>query len=1084
MVAGETDLIAGVMINTRKAVSIIAKVLLTIAIVLAVYAVAGFYIVPAVLKAKLPDMIEQQTGRKASVEKVQFNPFTLFASLQNVEVQEKNGQPFAAFDHFHFNINAFESIKQSALVIDDVRLEKPFVHIARQKSGDFNFTDLIKDEAEPKQEEEEMFPVTIGKLSMAEGKLAYEDASAGRPIKEQIFPINLQIDNFSTLADKLFKLSLSLVLSPGGQFDWQGTAGINPVVSEGSIKLDKIKLQKILALGTQEKAPLEFKGDELLTTTYKINSLKEKGRFSIDLSLVLNTGEHLTWKGTLNTDPISSEGHVKLEKVTLERVQKLALQDSVPYNLKGEELLEVDYKASYADDNLKLVISQGRFDIRDFQFSEREQDKVLIKLPSFSVRGIDLDLSRQQVGIDSVSADGADVQAWLNKEGVINYQALFAANKGDEAQAPNSAPQPPAAEKTPWKLKVNNIALNNSALAFEDKTLKNPVAVKLSDVNFKLNNFSTEAGTSMPFQLNAGVNKNGSIALKGDMVSEPFSTRMSVGVKNIGLEAFQSYLDKFARLDIMDGKFNMDGKLSVALQEQKPPDIKFNGNTGIAYLLTRDQLVNKDFIKWKNLALNDIKADVLAERYTAGTLAIDKPYARVIIKKDKSVNFNDVMVAGEKTETKPAKKAPPAAKKAKQGKKTQPVKTKASADRKKLYFKIDRIRITDGSSDFADLSLILPFAAHITDLNGGAGGFSSEEKSRINVALKGMAYDLAPVDIKGEVSPYQGDFDLEMNFRGMPMPLISPYMVEFAGYKVEKGKMTLGLKYAVDDGKLTASNSILIDQLTLGEKVENPDAVSLPLKLAVALMKDSEGKIKIDVPITGSLEDPKFSIGAIITDALVNVITKIVKSPFNALASLANGKEDLSSISFAAGKAELDEQQQKKLKAVAKALNDRPALNVDIKGAAFLEQDWPAMTDAALLDQLKKRRVSEIDKEGSKKILAEYIELSDEQYKRLLADMFIEKFPLLADRSFFGTPRLKDSKAGDFYEVARQKLTAAIQPEQKRLKELAADRAQAIAKYLVQQGGIDNDRVFILDPSVDPKRENDEIISTLSLKVE
>jgi len=1069
------------MVNTRKLVSIIAKVLLTIAIVLAVYAVAGFYIVPAVLEAKLPGMIEQQTGRKASVERIQFNPFSLVASLQNVKVQEKNGQPFAAFDHFHFDVNAIESIKQAALVVDDVRLEKPFVHIARQKSGDFNFSDLIKEEAEPKPEEE-MFPATIGKLSVVEGKLAYEDASGRRPIKEQIFPIHLEIDNFSTLADKLFSLSLSLASSTGGQIDWQGRAGINPVVSEGRIKLDKIELQKILALGAKEKAPLEFKGDELLTATYQVDSLKDKGGFEIVLSLVMNTGEQLDWKGTINTEPMSSEGHIKLEKVTLDRIQRLALQD-VPFNLKGEELLEVDYKASYADDSLKLAVSQGRFDIRGFQLSERDQDKVLVKLPSFSVRGIDLDLSRRQVGIDSVSADGADVQAWLNTDGVINYQALLAANKGKEAQTPNSTPQPAAAEETPWQLKVDNIALNNSALAFEDRTVKSPVAVKLSGINFKLNNFSNEAGASMPFQFDADVN-NGTIALKGNMVNEPFSTRTSVDAKNIGLEPFQSYLEKFARLDIMDGKFNMNGKLSVALQEQKPPDIKFDGGSGIADLITRDQLTNKDFIKWKNLAFQDIKADVLAERYTAGALTIDKPYARVIIKKDKSMNFNEVMVADEKTETKtkPAKKEKPA-KKAKSAKKAKPAKTKASADdSKKTYFKIDRIQVTDGSSDFADLSLILPFAARITDLNGGAGGFSSEKKSQVKVTLKGMAYDLAPVDIKGEVSPYQGDFDLEMNFRGMPMPLISPYMVEFAGYKVEKGKMTLGLKYTVDDNKLTASNSILIDQLVLGEKVENPDAVSLPLELAVALLKDSEGKIKIDVPITGSLEDPKFSFGALITDALVNVITKIVKSPFNALASLANGKEDLSAISFAAGKAELDEQQQDKLKTVAKALNDRPALDVEIKGAAFLKQDWPALTDDALLDQLKKRRAAEIDKEGSKKILAEYIELSDEQYKRLLADMFMEKYPLLADRSFFGTPRLKDSKAGDFYEVAKQKLTAGMQPEQKRLKDLASDRAQAIAKYLVQQGGIKNDRVFILDSAVDPKRENDDIVSTLSLK--
>ncbi|MEF3074965.1 DUF748 domain-containing protein [Methylobacter sp. Wu1] len=1069
------------MIKTRKTVSIIAKVLLAIAIVLAVYAVAGFYVVPAVLKSKLPDVIEQQTGRKASIEKIQFNPFSLFASLEGVKVQEKNGQPFAAFDHFHFNVNALESIKQSALVIDDVRLEKPFVHIARQKSGDFNFTDLIKEKAEAQQEEGEIFPVTIGTLSVAEGKLAYEDASGSQPIKEQIFPINLQIDNFSTLADKLFNLSLSLALSPGGQFDWQGTAGVNPVVSEGSIKLDKIKLQKILALSRQKNAPIELKGNELLTVTYKIHSLKEKGRLGIDLSLALNTGEHLEWRGTLNTEPLSSEGHIKLEKVRLERVQQLMAQDTVPFNLKGEELLEVDYKASYTNDKLKLAVSQGRFDIRDFQFLEQKQDKALIKVPSFSVRGIDLDLNRQQIGIDSVSADGADIQAWLNAEGMLNYQALFAANKRDEAQAPNSKPQPATAEETPWKLKVNSIALADSALAFEDRTLKNPVAVKLSGINFKLSNFLTEAGTRMPFQFDTRVNKNGSIALKGDVVMTPFSTQTSVDVKNIGLEGFQPYLEKFARLDIMDGKFNMDGKLSIALQEQKPPDIKFEGETGIADLLTRDQLENKDFIKWKNLALKEVKADVSAQRYTAATLALDKPYARVIIEKDKSINFNDV-VAREKAQTKPAKKTPAAAKKVATAKKSPPRKTEASAGSKEPYFKIDRIRVSDGSSDFADLSLILPFAARITDLNGGAGGFSSEQKSRVNVALKGMAYNLAPVDIKGEVSPYQGDFDLQMNFRGMPMPLISPYMVEFAGYKVEKGKMTLGLKYTVEDGKLTASNSILIDQLVLGEKVENPDAVSLPLELAVALLKDSEGKIKIDVPITGSLEDPKFSIGAIIKDALVNIITKIIKSPFNALASLANGKEDLSAISFAAGKVELDEQQQEKLKKVAKALQERPALEVEVKGAAFQEQDWPALTDDALLDQLKQRRAAEIDKEGSRKIRAEYIELSDEQYKRLLADMFIEKFPLLAERSFFGAPRLKDSKAGDFYEVAKQKLTAAIQPEERRLKELAADRAQAIARYLVQQGGIENDRVFILDTAVDPKRENSDIVSTLSLK--
>jgi hypothetical protein len=352
----------------------------------------------------------------------------------------------------------------------------------------------------------------------------------------------------------------------------------------------------------------------------------------------------------------------------------------------------------------------------------------------------------------------------------------------------------------------------------------------------------------------------------------------------------------------------------------------------------------------------------------------------------------------------------------------------------------------------------------------------------VTLALKGNAFDLSAVDVKGEISPYLGDYKVEINFDSLPMPLVSPYMVQFAGYKVENGKLTLGLKYNVVNRKLTASNNIFIDQFELGEKVKNPNAVSLPLKLAVALLKDSSGKIKIDVPITGSLDDPKFSVGAIFTDALVNVISKVVTSPFNALASLIGSEEDMSTISFAAGNSSLNKQQQAKLDSLSKALNKRPILNLDIKGAAFQEQDWPVFREDALYDLLKKRRAVEINKSADKKIREEDIELSDDDYKRLLADMFIEKFPLLAEKSFLGTPKLMNPEAGDFYEIAKQKLFSIIKAEERRLKKLASARAQAIAKYVVQKGGVPHERVFILDTVIDPKRDNKEIVSTLSLK--
>ncbi|MDP1969941.1 MAG: DUF748 domain-containing protein, partial [Methylobacter sp.] len=500
------------------------------------------------------------------------------------------------------------------------------------------------------------------------------------------------------------------------------------------------------------------------------------------------------------------------------------------------------------------------------------------------------------------------------------------------------------------------------------------------------------------------------------------------------------------------------------------------GNTRITDLLTRDQIKNKDFVKWESLTLNGIDIDSPANQYSAESLRINKPYARVIIKQDKTVNFGEIMIAEKDVE-----KSKQEAVVSKTAKSIQP-------EAQKPKFKLGKIQIIDGSSDFSDLSLILPFAAQIKSLDGGASGISSDRKSIIKVDLKGNAYDLAPVDIKGEISPYLGDYDIQVKFTGMPMPLISPYMVQFAGYKVEKGKMSLELNYKVVDRELTASNNILIDRFELGEKVENPNAVSLPLKLAVALIKDSDGKIRIDIPITGSLEDPKFSMTHLIVDALVNAISKVITSPFRSLASLIGSDEDLSTIIFPAGSSELNKQEISKLEDLAKALKTRPVLKLEIKGAAFQEQDWPAVSDDALYDQLKRIKAAEINKQGDRKIRAEYVVISDQDYRRLMEQLFAEKFPLMVEKWLLGRLRLVGSKADtntdEFYAVAKEKLSAIIKPEEQRLKGLAAERAQAIARYIVQKGGIANERVFILDTVIDPAREGNGIVSLLSLKTD
>ena len=975
--------------NIRRIVSNIKTAVIILGSLVAIYVAGSAVILPTFLSSKIPEIIHQETGRKATIAKIQVQPFPLSVRLQGFEIQEHNGHPFAAFDVFYIKLGLLQSIKRSALVIDELMLKKSFVHIARQKNGSFNFQDLVKAKTDNKPVKPQLFPVNIDQLSLADGQLIWEDEGIDNAVKEELYPINLAVENFTTQADKQARLSLSLALKSGGNLDWKGSVSLKPGASEGHIKLDKLRLETLLAL---------------------------------------------------------------------------ALHDVVPFDLTGYELLDADYKAAYTEKGLQLAVTKGGLEIRDLRFIEKAGNKTLLNMPVFALRGIDVNLEKQAVMIESVSADNAAFQAWLNPDGTINYQALFPSAQTDGGNANTAAVNTVPPQKSPWAVKINTLAFNNFGLNFEDRTLKKPVAVSFKPINFKLTHYSNEDGAKLPVQLSVGMNKSGLIKLSGDTVIEPFSADLALDIEAVDLENFQPYYEKFVRLDVIGGALHINGNVAVADGQDKPA-VKFKGNAGIAHFLTRDQALHKDLVKWNNLTLTDLDIDLSANRYTATALLIDKPYARVTIRKDKTVNFNDIVILD--------KSKPPTHDK--------PV-NKPQADGNQPYFKLGKIQVTEGSSDFSDLSLILPFAAQIKSLDGGASGVSSDKKSIMTVALEGNAYDLAPVNIKGKISPYLGEYHVDINFNGLPMPLVSPYMVQFAGYKVEKGKLTLGLKYNVVNGELTASNSIFIDQFELGDKVENPNAVSLPLKLAVALLKDADGKIKIDVPITGSLDDPKFSVGAIVTDALINVLSKVITSPFRALAALIGSEEDLSTIAFPVGNSYLTTPQQAKLDNLAKALKDRPVLNLDIKGAAYVEQDWPVIREDALYELLKRRRADEINKNTDKKIRHEYVELSGDDYKRLLADMFIEKFPLLAEKSFLGTPQLMNPKAGDFYEIAKQKLFTIIKPEQDRLKQLASARAQTVAKYIVQTAGVPVERVFILDTVIDPDRDNKEVVIALSLK--
>jgi hypothetical protein len=969
------------------------KPAIIISCLLILYAIAGFFIIPAVIKAKLPEIIQEQTGRSASIEQINFNPFSLELSLQGFAMKEQDQQQdFVTFEEFYVNTEAVSSLFELALVFEEVRLSNPYVRIEKRKNSSFNFSDLAEAKKEEKPEEKsdgEIFPLKINKVRLVEGHVLWRDAHFDEPVKEPLNPINLSLDGFSTIVDE--------------------------------------------------------------------NS-------NMDITLDLGSGGHLEWSGELSVNPLLSKGHLRLANIQSHSLWKLLIQDKVGFVIKqGDKTIEADYNFSFIDDNLILEVNDAKLDINNLKIAQKGQEKAVIDVPKFSVQGIDFNLAEQSVHIASVTTQDAKLLAWLNSDGVINYQSLFAMV---ETEKTNTAKQPtaePAAPAKPWQVLVDVINIKNYNLQFEDRTTKKPVHIGLHPIDFTLNDFNIKPGTKLPFQLNVGVNKKGKLQLKGSTVLEPFSTTIALKVNDIGLKTFQPYVEPFAKLDFIGGKFNADGNLTIASPKNANLQLKYTGNSSITRLHTRDQLLRKDFVKWRNLNLSNIVFDLEPVRFTVANVLLDRPYARVTVKKDQTTNLNDIFVA---------QKSPP------KNQKTKKVAKKASAS---PYYKINKFKIRNGSSDFADYSIILPFAAKINDLNGGVSGISSAKKSTTNVALKGKAFDLAPVEIKGKYNPDFSNLDIAMSFKGMPLPLASPYSAEFAGHKIEKGKLSIDLDYKIANRKLDAKNKLVIDQLTLGESVDSPKAVSLPLGLAIALLKDANGVITIDLPLTGSLDDPEFSVWGLLWDAFVNLLTKIVASPFQALGSLADSDTDFSAVNFASGTADLDDQEIKKLDELAKALIDKPGLKLEVKGASFTEQDWPAMQEQALLEQLKQIKQQELSKDGEK-VKLDDINLSEDEYNDLLADLFIKKYPESGEKSLFGTPKLINQEDQDFYVVAKSKMASIIKPDKHKLRVLASNRARNIARQMIQVSGIDNARVFVLDSIVEPSAKGG-VVSQLSLGV-
>ena len=326
------------------------------------------------------------------------------------------------------------------------------------------------------------------------------------------------------------------------------------------------------------------------------------------------------------------------------------------------------------------------------------------------------------------------------------------------------------------------------------------------------------------------------------------------------------------------------------------------------------------------------------------------------------------------------------------------------------------------------------------------------------VELRAKYDESAPLKITGKINPLGKDLyaDLKVDFKDMDLTSVSPYSGRYAGYTIQKGQLSFQLQYLINQNKLDAKNSIFIDQFTFGDSVESPDATSLPVRLAVALLKDRNGEIHLDIPVSGELSDPKFSVGGIILQVIVNLLEKAATSPFALLGALFGSDEQLGYADFDPGSAVLTGDTIKKLDLLEKALHDRPALKMDIIGHADPEKDGAGLKQSLLLRRVKTQKIKELAGKSDNLSSLESVTVTPEEYPLFLKRAYeAEKFP--KPRNFIGFAKNLPVPEMEKLMLANLKVT------EEDLKALAAERARAVQSYLLQSGQIEPERIFIVE---------------------
>lgn len=955
---------------------------------LLLYTLAGFFLVPHIARTQIERYVSDTLHRKVTIGEIRFNPFVFDTSVSDFSLTEADDTPLIAFRHLYVNAQ-LASLWRRAVVLHEVQLSAPDVHLVVDSDGSVNLARLAPPSTQPPEENKEPMRVRIGTLDVREGRVGLEDHTHPRVFTAAVAPIRFTLTDFRTDANFENAFAFAGVTSSGERLRWAGKFTVQPLGSFGTFGVDALKA------------------------------------------------------ATLDS----------------------YLADSLPFRLaSGTATLSGNYRFGL-NPTLTLDVALPSLELADVSLAERTPGATApIVIPHAQLGNVTFSYEKRDLGIALAQISKGRLKLALEPDGSIDLMRLFRSKTSTSTDAPaatvvESGTDTSTTQGDDWFAHIDTIRVADAAVEFEDRSVQPAVRLALSPLQLTVGDWNTRDDARLQLDADVTINDKGRLRSQGEIGLTPLTAQLTLELKGLELAAAQPYLERSTALTLHSGQLAAKGEISYSGTPAAAPPIRFKGDVQVTGLRTTDQFLDQDFVKWNSLAVSGIDFSLHPDHLVIDKVVARQPYGRVIIAEDTSLNVSKVLRADSKQQDARTASMPA-------GKAHAPAPAGAA-----FPVRIKAIDVIDGSANFADYSIDPSFAAGILELNGRVTGLSSDPDSRATVKLDGKVDKYAPVDINGTVNLLSASkfTDLAMNFRNMELTTFNPYSGKFAGYNISKGKLSTELHYKVQDRKLDAAHHIVLDNLEFGAKTDSKDAAPIPLKLAVALLKDRNGVIDLNLPVSGTLDDPKFRLGPIIWKAFIGLLTKIVTAPFAALGALFGGGEDLAYVDFPAGSAVLAPDQAQKLSTLAKALIERPQLRLNVPMTVVMTQDGDALAQAALSDKLPPEATAEA---------------TDERARRKRTAALEKAYSSITGHAPEYPPDLqaRDADPDAQQQFLHKALLEQMKPDDAALTALARDRARAVQDALLANTGLDPERVFITTERNEGKRQGEQVRMEMKLE--